>query len=204
MNERPVLIVSGLGRCGTSMVMQLLDAGGIRCAGRAPAYEPERASPESFDPDFIASCAGGAVKLLDPYRVPVIQAPALVIWCRRDFMEQAKSQIKFVRLIFQIDVRSSAKEKMRKKLIEDHDKAWKWLSKMPERLAFMQVLFEDLIRDPVVAARAIGDFIRPHGFSLDDQAAATAVIPRTVRCLPGLLEIDQINRGGPQIVAVPK
>ena len=39
--KRPTVFVCGHGRCGSSMVMQMLDAGGFPCFGEYPAYEPE-------------------------------------------------------------------------------------------------------------------------------------------------------------------
>lgn len=39
MSDKPTIFVSGLGRCGSSMTMQMLDAAGIPCIGDYPAYE---------------------------------------------------------------------------------------------------------------------------------------------------------------------
>ena len=60
------VIVSGLGRCGTSLVMQMLAAGGIDCYGPFPAYEPEGLGMGRDLPSLLA--LRKAFKLLDPHR----------------------------------------------------------------------------------------------------------------------------------------
>ena len=39
MSAPPALLVAGLGRCGTSLMMQMLAAAGLPCVGEFPAYE---------------------------------------------------------------------------------------------------------------------------------------------------------------------
>lgn len=192
-DERPILIVAGLGRCGTTMVMQMLAAGGVTCAGLPPAYEPREAAPFAFDPEWFRDQRGHAVKLINPFRIPKIEAPAIVIWCQRDLMEQAKSQIKFASTLLPLQVRSGAKEKMRRALADDQWRSLVHLSHLP----MQRLQFENTIRDPIAAANVMIDFIAPQGFQLDARKAAGAVVTaRTTRCLPGLLELE-MQGGGP-------
>src|SRR5690242_18079420 len=92
---RPI-IVSGLGRCGTSLVMQMLDAGGIPCHGPFPAYEPDDVGVGRDLAKLLA--IPKAFKMIDPHRdalFPSMQG-VRVIWIDRDFEEQARSQVKMV------------------------------------------------------------------------------------------------------------
>ena len=73
---RPVIIVSGLPRSGTSMVMQMLEAGGLPCAtdGERAAdednprgyFEVERVKTLSngVDPTWLAGCRGQVIKVI--------------------------------------------------------------------------------------------------------------------------------------------
>ncbi|MHB8286386.1 MAG: hypothetical protein ACYDD1_17175 [Caulobacteraceae bacterium] len=68
---KPTIIVSGLGRCGSSLTMQMLNAAGVHCVGSFPSFEGPEC--EAFQEGFItaerwAAVAGRAVKLLDPHR----------------------------------------------------------------------------------------------------------------------------------------
>ena len=70
MPNKPVVrVVFGLARTGTSLLMQMLDAAGVECTGRYPAFEDtENFSPLRFDArlETWRSLDGKALKLLDP------------------------------------------------------------------------------------------------------------------------------------------
>ncbi len=90
-------IVSGVGRCGTSMVMAMLGAGGMEVVGEPPLYQdPWSAEELARDLNgFRGSLQGHVVKLLYP-RLWVLdeKAPYRCIWLVRDPMQQAASQAK--------------------------------------------------------------------------------------------------------------
>ena len=78
-----IVLVCGLARCGTSLTMQMLQAGGMRCAGRAPAFEDFRAFAGGYSDSWMREQAGGAVKVLDPQlisRRQLAALPAIAIW----------------------------------------------------------------------------------------------------------------------------
>lgn len=89
-----MIIVTGLGRCGSSMVMQMLSAGGIQCAGTPPYFESSKAKVSSFDADWV-SAQFGAVKVLALHRCKFKPGDYKVIYCYRDHRQQARSQKKF-------------------------------------------------------------------------------------------------------------
>ena len=59
--DRPCIIVSGLGRCGSSLVMQMLHAGGVECLGAPPAFEPPESSPMYLTRDWMRGPPGAEV-----------------------------------------------------------------------------------------------------------------------------------------------
>lgn len=92
----PVLFVTGLGRCGTTMVMQMLQAAGVPCAGTYPAFEDVPVTPSAVDHEWLAQQAGRAVKWIDPTVTRVRHANGAAIFLSRDPAEQAKSQLKML------------------------------------------------------------------------------------------------------------
>lgn len=97
----PIIVVTGFGRCGSSLVMQMLEAGGMPCTGEYPAFEAEYGSVilggGVLTADMLAALQGRAVKLLDLHRGVLPKGPDYrVIWINRNHAEQGKSQAKFL------------------------------------------------------------------------------------------------------------
>ena len=103
MNPAPTIGVCGFGRCGSTMLMQMLAAGGIPMApGSDPASgELPLDAFEALRHGDPADIAGTAVKLLDlPLRSPLPTAAAWrFVWLDRDPVEQARSHIKLLALV---------------------------------------------------------------------------------------------------------
>lgn len=86
------LAVAGLGRCGLTMTMQMLDAGGLHVWGDPPAYEPNH---------YATAWSSDAVKLVDPIGNELsglLPEPGGLrwLWIARDAKEQAKSMAKMI------------------------------------------------------------------------------------------------------------
>lgn len=64
--SEPVL-VCGLGRCGSSVTMQMLQAGGYQTFGDWPDFEPEEAGSSRNIPHLLSLIDTSAVKILDPH-----------------------------------------------------------------------------------------------------------------------------------------
>jgi len=88
-----IILVCGFGRCGSSLVMQMLKTAGIGVDGVPPYYE----TPQGYDGDWISQQEGRAVKILEPHRHDRHFLPGnyACIWLDRDLKEQAKSHFKF-------------------------------------------------------------------------------------------------------------
>jgi len=102
--SRPyVIVVSGAPRSGTSLLMQMLEAGGIAplCDDRRP---PDAANPRGYyeldavkrlpeDAGWLSRAPGRAVKVIHALVTRLPQGPAYrVLWLERDLLEVARSQ----------------------------------------------------------------------------------------------------------------
>lgn len=168
-------VVAGLGRCGTSMVMQMLAAGGVRCVGQHPAYEVDEAAHAPLDYDWLRQCDGMAVKILDPHRRWTCYQPAQIIWLDRDAKQQARSQRKFLQAVTGLTPKVGA---LSAALRSDRKKCMRVIA--PHHR--LMISFEDVLRDPHGAAvRLTTVFPR-----LDVATAASVVRARSTTCAPDM------------------
>lgn len=186
MNAAPMIAVSGFGRCGSSMLMQMLHAGGVPCTGRAPAFE-DNAVVYAVTPEYVAEHAGHAVKVLDPQRVG-LPGNVRVIWMDRDVNEQARSLIKFTELLHGVRYSRDARRSLPASLRRDRIAAMRVIGQRP----LMAMRFESVLRMPISAACRLRDFVAPLQF--DPLAAAAQVRQRDSECAPGLdLELSLMS-----------
>lgn len=186
-------MVCGLGRCGTSMVMQMLAAGGAPVVGQAPAYEPAEAGRAPIDATWLRSLGDGTVKILDPHRAWRGQCQARAIWIDRNENEQARSQVKFAAVVGGLPVRAGDWKRVRAILRRDRAAALRQLGGMERRM----MRFEMILAAPMDAAKELAGWFP----SFDQVAAAAAVRRRSAQCAPGMeLEIALLTeRGAKQV-----
>lgn len=175
-----LLLVSGFGRCGSSLVMQMLSAGGIPVAGEFPAFEDERAAMGQIDTAWLAAQKGRGVKILDPH-LPEIAShlprgiPCKTIFLTRNHKQQAKSNAQFMRLL---EGRSTDRRYVRAVATgyrKDEPKALRVLNALGP---MMRLRFEALINEPRRAAERIAHFLKAGQV----EAMAAAVLPRSALC----------------------
>lgn len=103
MAKEKTIIVSGLTRCGSSMMMQMLYSGGcpVSCAEGNELISGEHADQLSTLREIALGLTNGkAVKCLDPHHWPLpTDKEYIIIWMRRDFKEQSKSIAKFMQML---------------------------------------------------------------------------------------------------------
>jgi hypothetical protein len=180
---KPVIVIAGLGRCGSSMTMQMLHASGTPCVGRSPSFEDDH-TMQNVDAEWLSQQSGRAVKVLDPQRVGIPQdVNCAVIWLDRDTKEQAKSQIKLVEALDGIRVASGSWRVMRGILRSDRTKAMAIIVRYP----VLKLSFEGILSAPRENAVQIADFLSPW-FDISDRIdfMAMAVRRRSPVCAPGL------------------
>ncbi|OOG61408.1 hypothetical protein B0E46_15630 [Rhodanobacter sp. B04] len=184
-----VVVVAGLGRCGTSLTMQMLHAAGFPCVGEAPAFE-DAATQHRVEPAWFSEQAGKAVKILDPQRVGIPRsALTAVIWLDRDPEQQAKSQCKFVEMLGYGFNNRSAQRRCMKQLALDRATARGTFAGRNT----LDLRFEDLIVSPGTAAARIAMFLEPWK-SLDVATMKAVVRKRDVKCAPDMsIELSLID-----------
>lgn len=171
---------------------QMLAAGGMRVFHDAemgyPSFETQLQFSHADDPTWFSAIDGGAVKWLEPLRaLPAPVTPEIrVLWMHRNFGQQAKSAIKFLKAVTGHAIPASAVKGMRDSYERDEPaaiEAWK------ARGVVHVVRFEDVIESPEQTLEGISAFL-----SRDfDIAKMTAEVrPRSPDCLNGLLELALI------------
>lgn len=182
----PVLLVAGLGRCGTSLVMQMLDAAGVPVAGQSPAYEDIPVSVRFVDLDWLDRQRGRAVKWIDPVNAKIVNPEDWryrVIFLSRDAQQQALSQMKLLGLSGDRALRRI----WRAKIERDRTRALRIVDRLCGAHGTLHLRFEDLITHPVSSADRIARFCDAHGFPFGNTfCAAGKVLPRHPACAPDM------------------
>jgi hypothetical protein len=183
----PVTVVSGLPRSGTSLMMQILKAGGLPLLtdqGRAAdadnprgyfEYEPVKATRQ--DPSWVAAAVGKAVKVVHLllYDLPADFAYR-VLFMRRDLEEVLASQRAMLRrqgkegARLSDDQLAAAFQKQLRQLEE-------WLSFQPH-FTVLFVGHRDLLQDPSRTLAEVRTFL---GEPLDVAAMERAIDPTLYR-----------------------
>ena len=185
---RPIIVVSGLPRSGTSMAMKMLEAGGIPLVvdGQRTAdednpkgyYEDERVKDLASTEDklWITNGRGKAIKIIS-YLLKELPRNRnyKVLFMRRNLEEVLASQAKM------LDRRgedSDTDDRRMMDLYENH--LWKigYLIKHSQHLDVMNLTHREVIENPEAAARQINDFL---GSKLDVEAMARVVDPNLYR-----------------------
>lgn len=196
ITNQPVILVCGFGRCGSSLIMQMLDVGGISCfhdpGMGAPSYETFLGAGLPRESAWLSDLGGRAVKLLNPHHFRPPQSLACkIVWLDRDYQEQAKSTAKFSEAVMGIRLNAGQVRQYAKSFAPDRAAAMKYFDRMPN--AQVRIFkFEKLITDSEEQAERLAEFAGlPKNTA---QAMAEVVIPRPPRCLDGLLETYLLER----------
>jgi hypothetical protein len=169
-SRKPIVVVSGLPRSGTSMTMKMLHAGGlpvltdgIRQADVSNPkgyyeFEPVKELDKGGDVAWLDDARGKAVKIISFLLTWLPETYEYkVLFMRRDLHEAMASQNTM--LAHRGEVTDGSRDEQLMKLYGDHlDKVARFLS---ARRCFstLPVEYRDVIEDPRIAARRIRDFI---------------------------------------------
>ena len=185
----PITLVSGFGRCGSSLAMQMLAAGGMPVTGEYPIFEAT-CPVHVRGVDWWPSLAGKAVKVLYPHRMTPLDwmdCEYRAIWLDRDPGEQAKSFQKFAAAFLPVEIGGRM---ARRALIASYRADRPQCMAVLQRLCrgrVMAMRFERLLSHPRESAEAISQHL---GGSLNVDSMAAAVRPRLAKCMGGFLEMD--------------
>lgn len=185
--ESTITIVSGLPRSGTSMMMKMLEAGGlpvltdrIRTADEDNPqgyYEFERVKQIETDRSWLPEAQGKVVKMIAAL---LKHLPAgynyKVIFMQRDIGEVLASQRQM--LIRRGQATDTVPDDKMAELFGKHVQQVKaWLAEQPN-IAVLYVSYGDTLANPLDQARRINQFL---GGMLDEEAMAGAVDPSLYR-----------------------
>lgn len=182
MNAPFVTIVSGLPRSGTSLLMQMLDAGGlpiltdsIRAAdesNRGGYMEYEPVKQIGREASWYASAPGRAVKITIPLLMSIPQhPPARVLLLSRDLTEVAASQCTMLARLGKPQRYST--DALVPALAALIQRADSFLAARPD-IRVLRLNFRDFLHHPATAALEVASFLDA---SLDTAAMATCVNP---------------------------
>ncbi|MCS0501575.1 sulfotransferase [Ancylobacter mangrovi] len=190
MTDAPNIFVAGLGRCGTTLVMTMLDRGGFPVVGSRPAYELDEMRPGQHQEATLRQMRGRAVKWIDPTAFPVpIGTRALTVWMHRDPIQQARSQMKLLGL----EANRQDARRMAARLRADELRARETVRRLGPVL---DIAFESILQDPTGTAIRLSVFLEGHG-KLETAPAASVVIPRSPLCAPDLsIEFHLMREAG--------
>jgi hypothetical protein len=181
-----ITIVSGLPRSGTSLMMQMLAAGGMSIL-TDHLRAPDEDNPQGYlewepvkrllqEPERIAEAEGMVVKVVSPLLSSLpAQHSYRVIFMLRSEEEMLSSQAEMIRRAATESGRSDAElkqayEKHRQQILS-------WLEQQPH-FRTLRVWFPDVIRDPRTQAERVRQFL---DFDVDVEAMVRQVIPSLYR-----------------------
>lgn len=185
---QPVVVVSGLPRSGTSMMMKMLTAGGVppltdklRVADRDNPegyFEFERVKQlDKGDTAWLAEAEGKAVKVISallPHLPP--QYAYQVIFVRRHMAEILASQRKM--LVHRGEDPNKMDDAQMAAVFEKHIQQLDlWLQKQPN-IELLYIHYSDIMSDPQTAVSRVQRFL---GRDLDEQAMIETVDPALYR-----------------------
>ncbi len=180
-----VVIVTGLPRSGTSMLMQMLSAGGASVLSDG-LREPDEDNPRGYlefepvknlfnDSKWLFQAQGKAVKIVAPLlAVLPPDLPCRVILCQRDLDEVLDSQ---ERMLVHRNQPTAATPLRRRMLKDEYARTLVRVKTMLARRPATQLLVVEqraAISDPLITAEKINDFL---GGELDVAKMAAAVEP---------------------------
>jgi len=177
------LLIAGLGRCGTSLVMQMLAAAGLRVPGRYPTFESKTAFADLDMLDAV-KWLGPGVMDADGEQPPTCFGYR-VLWLDRDITQQAMSRAKFQRAAGASEMLSRPSI-IRQLIPQDLRTGLRTVAKYSGHET-VRLNFETLLSQPKWSAQLISDMYDNY---LDVDKMAAVVRPRTPRCYPGFLESE--------------
>ena len=179
----PIVIVSGLPRSGTSMMMNMLAAGGLEILsdGERTAdidnpkgyFELERIKnlEKETDKSYLRAARGKAVKVIS-FLVKDLpdENDYRVLFMRRDLDEVLASQQKMIDRLESADADADAAA-MKEAFRNDIARV-RVLCRTRPNFALCEIRYRDAVADPAAASRAVNAFL---GGRLDEAAMRAAV-----------------------------
>lgn len=186
-SNRPVVVVSGLPRSGTSMMMKMLEAGGIEILSDdlrqadednpKGYYEFERVKQlDKGDDAWVANASGKAVKVISALLEYLPSGYYYrVIFMNRRIEEVIASQRKMLK--HRGEESNISDEELAELLRRHVIKVKSWVNSKPN-FVLLDVDYNAIVVDPVLYVHRINSFL---GGGLDEDAMVAAVDPNLYR-----------------------
>jgi hypothetical protein len=183
--DASVVIVSGLPRCGTSLMMQMLDHGGLETVTdhvRAPDadnprgyYEFEQAKKIKEDASWLPSTRGKVFKMVSQllYDLPATETYR-VIFMERDMDEMLASQEK---MLERLGRPAAPRDEIKGAFIRHLARLFEWLPTQ-KHIAVLKVNYNELMENPATQAKRVAEFL---GGRVDAAKMADSVDPALYR-----------------------
>jgi hypothetical protein len=180
-----IIIVSGLPRSGTSLMMQLLEAGGVEVVTdhlrTADAdnprgyYEFEKVKQVKRDASWLPEIRGKAVKMVSQLLLDLPPTERYrVVFMERDFPEMLDSQ---ERMLERLGRAAAPREAMIPAYAAHLERVHEWLQRQAH-IAVLRVRYKALVERPHAEVARVQEFL---GGRLDVARAAGAVDPSLYR-----------------------
>ncbi len=186
---REIVVVTGLPRSGTSMLMQAVTAGGVPPLTdnlRAPDednprgyFEFEPATRLRTDRSWIPRARGKVVKLVLPL-LPYLPPGELyrIVLIQRDLSEVAASQHTMLERLQRSGQAAALSEtELQRAYLGHEEEVARWLESRQE-IAVLSLDYDRLLGDPRSGAARLAVFL---GSSFDSDPAAAAIVPQLRR-----------------------
>ena len=188
----PLIIVSGLPRSGTSLMMQMLAAGGLDVVSDA-VREANDSNPKGYhedervkglksnaDKSWLNDCRGQAIKIVMPIisGVPP-ELPQKIIFMERPAEEVVRSQ----RAMLKRDgkVGSTTEDDRMSAIYADYLKDFNKSASQNDNIEVLPVRYHEVLKDPEAVAREVAAFAMQQA---DIKAMVKAVDPKLYRTKP--------------------
>jgi hypothetical protein len=183
--DSEIIIVSGLPRSGTSLMMQMLDAGGIEVVTdqlrAADAdnprgyYEFEKVKQVKRDASWLPGVRGKAVKMVSQLLLDLPPTERYrVVFMERDFAEMLDSQ---ERMLKRLGREAAPREQIIPAFTTHLERVHDWLQRQAH-FSVLRVRYKALVERPEAEVATVNEFL---GGRLDASRAAGAVDPSLYR-----------------------
>jgi hypothetical protein len=161
-----IIIVSGLPRSGTSLMMQMLDSGGVAVVtdhvrtadtdNPRGYYEFEQVKKVKQDASWLPGTRGKAFKMVSQllYDLPPNEQYR-VIFMERDFDEMLASQEK---MLERLGRPAAPRDEIKRFFTMHLNRLGKWLDQQPH-MKVLRICYNDLVQKPEEQARRVHEFL---------------------------------------------
>jgi len=167
-DDNVITIVSGLPRSGTSMMMQMLEAGGMtvmtdnlrRADDDNPLgyYEIEKVKKIKEDPSWLDNCGGKAFKMVSAllYYLPK-DKNYKVIFMKREMEEMLASQKKMLSRLGRVG--TDVSDDKISEIFQNHLQEVEYWMKKQDNIDYIQVSYNDVINNPIKNVELVCRFL---------------------------------------------